>query len=121
MSEALKTLESEIAKACEGYTISNRGTIANRGKFEGDPTWVVYLWNLTMDGNSDIDVFDGDTLLSCFLLDESLALVTGLKQGHYVYLWETEQGFVSYSTMDQYEMSRLESAEDSDDESDGAP
>lgn len=74
----------------EGYKIVN-GRIANPGKFEGEPAYVVYFWDAFLNGFADED--DGETL-TFDVTDDDRAKFPELAEIKTVYLWETEAGFV---------------------------
>lgn len=69
------------------------------GKFEGEPLWVERLWEMALDGMADED----DGSLSLFVADDQLcADFPGCFQpGQYIYLEETEQGFVNSEVRDE--------------------
>lgn len=85
-----------IAAVREQYTITDRGTIANPGKFEGEPWFVVALWDAILDGDAGEE--DGDMGHWVEVTDET-AEVFGMDRavypiGSWLYVHEDGQGFV---------------------------
>ncbi len=107
------------------YTLSERGTIASPGKFEGEIWQTVALWDLMLDGGSDFETGDsesGEPVIAWFHVDAALiadltsnaaerdAFAADYPPGSYLGVWEDSQGFVRLT----------ESAEDpSDDAAEG--
>lgn len=82
------------------FVIKN-GVIVTPGKFEGEPEWILTLWEMVMSGMADESVHDGSTAYDAFKLDAKTAALTGYPQRNdaYVVLWSDSQGFVSHMTM----------------------
>ena len=75
-----------------GYTIyADSLTIADPGKFEGEPRYVLHFWDIYLDGGADED--DGQ-VLEFYVSLEDRAQFPELGQQSTVKLVETEQGFV---------------------------
>lgn len=73
--------------------------IREPGKFEGEPTYVPYLWDVVMDGFSDTTAYDGDTPVDILIIDsDDVAKFPDLKGIYAVAVWESEQGFVNHRT-----------------------
>ncbi len=106
-------IKSEIAK---DYNLTERGTIANPGKFEGEMWYVVALWDLVLNGGSDMETgedpavswFRVDSNLTDLLVSESMTaadagdtvgdFVAKYPVGSYFGLYEDSQGFVRIAT-----------------------
>jgi hypothetical protein len=66
------------------------------GKFEGEPSYVPYYWDKTMDGSEDDTIYDGDTPVSVFIVStEDINIFPELKGTYSVLLWEDDYGFVN--------------------------
>jgi len=72
------------------YTVEN-GIIQDPGKFEGEPLWSPYFYDLYLNGCAD---YDGDDELWFDIDDEDLAQFPELVGYTRVILREDEQGFV---------------------------
>lgn len=82
-------------------TYPNSDLIRSPGKFEGEPLWAVYFWNLAMDGSGDVEWDDDDTEVTTFQIqDEDRELFPELTEEGItaVSLWEDSQGFVHTET-----------------------
>jgi hypothetical protein len=77
------------------------GIIVTPGKFEGEPEWVLTLWDMVLGGMADESVHDGTTAYDAFRLDARTAVLTGydVRPDAYVVLWSDSQGFVSHMLM----------------------
>ena len=73
------------------YTITERLTIANPGKFEGEPRYVPYFWDAFLNGCADED--DGE-ILRFYVSPEDAKEFPELIGCAYVELCENDQGFV---------------------------
>ncbi len=98
--------KQDIAKE---YTLTSRGTVSNPGQFESEPWWVVALWDAALSGMCDVDAFDGDTEVSCFLLDPQVAAMCDEEPStiRYVCVWVSDQGFVNHTFLDIAEIDAL--------------
>lgn len=55
------------------YTVSADGRIASLGKFEGESWYAVALWELALDGGSDLEIGgEGSPSVSWWRIDEAL-------------------------------------------------
>ena len=98
------------------YTVDINGTVRSPGKFEGEHWSTVALWDAALDGAADRTVMDGDTEMSCFRLDEEIALlISGPGRVHapadpsvYVCVWERSDGFVFVDTIDESTLDAIE-------------
>lgn len=84
------------------YRIAN-GLIRNPGKFENEPEWVPYYWDLAMEGegedvyeeNEEADDLDPMELsYTEFVVDSEEEQAFGIPCGSKVRVWEDAQGFV---------------------------
>lgn len=65
------------------------------GKFEGEPIYAPYFWDLAMMSGEDDTEWDGDTMISVFdVSDEDLAMFPELNGVKTIRLWEDGNGFV---------------------------
>jgi hypothetical protein len=90
------------------------------GKFEGEPKYVREMWELAIDGFADKTIFEGDTEISAFLFDDELKRKTGknfrTKEKMYLALWETSDGFVHSTWIEESKLEAIEESEDEEDE-----
>ena len=88
--------KTEIAKV---YRLDEHGIVRSPGKFEGEPWWVVALWDVSLDGFADREDFDGATLLVSFAIDSDLVAAIGYRpvSCDFVSLWESDNGFVNHA------------------------
>lgn len=89
----------------QGYEINDRGTITSPGKFEGEPWFVVALWDCVMEGGEDLLIgnLDNDVTSSWFKLDADILADFELGAhdypiGSWIGVWEDSQGFVRHKT-----------------------
>lgn len=78
----------------EQYNVID-GIIRRAGKFEGEPVYVPFFWDIFLDGFADDD--DG-TIIKIKVNEEDRKEFPELKGATYVYLRETETGFVLSAT-----------------------
>lgn len=99
----------EVAKL---YEVSTNGIVKSPGKFEGEPWYVVALWDAVLDGVFDrLDYDEVDCPLSSFNLDPEImgmiqsvthvkgvtdARFAGSSENAYITLWEDDTGFVRH-------------------------
>lgn len=67
------------------------GHIKTPGKFEGEPRYVPYFWDIGLNGMADTD--DGETY-GFDISDEDRARFPELKRRRVLYLFERSDGFV---------------------------
>lgn len=103
----------------EDYKIVD-GRIVSPGKFEGEPAWILTLWDMVLGGMADVSVHDGTMAIDGFELDERTAALVGMeaRPGHYVCLWSDDQGFVSHIVMSEQELNNCEGFDVPDGDSD---
>lgn len=95
------TQQDESAAVRASYRHDSAGRITQPGKFEGEPIFAPYYWDLAMEGFADAD--NGATFTFKFKSsDQDFTLWPELKQWlgrkRTLKLWEDSQGFVhSYS------------------------
>jgi hypothetical protein len=72
-------------------------TTPGLGKFQGEPAYTPYLWNLALNGHdNDCFVDEGGIMVSLFYVDEGLRNQFDLPpETHAIVLWEDEVGFVN--------------------------
>ena len=97
------------------------GRIVSPGKFQGEPEWIVTLWEMVLNGSADISLHDGTMEIAAFEIDKDMAALTGYESAPdtYVAVWADDRGFVSHMTMtrdqiDACEPSDLDSSDDDD-------
>ena len=81
------------------YTLTG-DRVASPGKFEGEPWYVVALWDLVLDGAADGETWDGpdnDDLTAWFRVDDEMRAACGLDGSHsWIAVWERGDGFVCH-------------------------
>ena len=76
------------------YNVSPQGNIQNPGKFEGEPLYTVYFWDLVMDGCGDTH-WDADLEIKVFTVTpEELVMFPELEGITTIAVYESEVGFV---------------------------
>ena len=93
--------------------------IREHGKFEGEPSYVPYLWARVLDGMADETVDDGDTSVSLITIQpEDIINYADLDGVDVVALWERSDGFVCSREMTNSQTENFrrecEQADDSD-------
>ena len=93
----------------EEYDVKD-GIIQNPGKFECEPEWVLYYWELAMNGEGeDVTEYtdDGETageiageIAFRFTVDPDEADAFGLECGATVEIFQDSQGFVMGTVME---------------------
>jgi len=79
------------------FNVDDHGLITDPGKFEREPWWVPYYWN--MDGEDD-SYFSGpegvEVEIRVFYVSEGKVIkFSDLNEGDVVHLWEDDLGFVN--------------------------
>ena len=70
------------------------------GKFQGEPLYVRMFWDSALQGAADLDVYQGETLISCFeLSDADYRAHPGLIGCKVLALWEDACGFVHHAAL----------------------
>lgn len=89
----------------DGYTVNEHGIIQDPGKFEAEPIYVPYFWNVVLDGIAEDVDDDGQTLSVIMIDDEDRAKFPQLLDaGDYaIVLSERESGFVDSEVLTQTE------------------
>ncbi len=84
----------------QGYKLTPHGRVTSPGKFEGEPWWIVALWDRALDGFANATTDDGDVTFSHFYVDsdQELAEVSGIAtdRPREILVWEDENGFVRH-------------------------
>lgn len=76
-------------------------TVTSPGKFEGEPIYVVSMWDASLDGGADDEIPDPDTggessIYVVIVSDDDLKEYPELKDIYAVSLWATDNGFVHH-------------------------
>jgi hypothetical protein len=97
----MDTLQKESLEFADSFDYDEWGLITNPGKFEREPKYTPYFWNMTMLSAQDEDLYGDDgTCYSLFhVTDPDRAVFPELKDVKVVSLWESENGFV-FSDLD---------------------
>lgn len=83
------------AQILESYDIV-KGIVTNPGKFEGEPAYVPYFWELGLDGMADEDFTDvGGAVYAFDITEDDKIFFPGLLKYKRIELRESEVGFVS--------------------------
>ena len=86
---------SAIDRKAELMTEWPKGYVTALGKFEGEPISTIYFWDLMMDGRSDETLYEGDTPIEVFFVDDDDRILWDLSADTYaVAVYETSTGFV---------------------------
>jgi len=83
------------------------GVIVTPGKFEGEPEYAPYYYDLAMENGEDELVFDSDdTPVSIFYVsDEDREMFHIKPETHAILLWVSDDGFVNTQEMTETEVS----------------
>lgn len=74
------------------FSVDKHGIIQSPGKFEGEPIFVPYYWE--MDGHDD-EIISNDNLVRMFYVGKREAsMFPELTTSNVIYLWEDNQGFI---------------------------
>lgn len=89
------------------------GRIVSPGKFQGEPEWILDLWEKVLSGRSDVSLHDGSTAFDAFEIDDHISELTGYRpnKGTYIVLWSDDKGFVNSMVMDQAALDAIEAPE----------
>ena len=69
--------------------------ITDPGKFQSEPTYVPYFWDMVMNGFGDVEYDDFGNMVDIFEVDDTdRAKFPDLGDAKVIRLWESEQGFV---------------------------
>jgi hypothetical protein len=98
------------------FKVDSSGIIRTLGKFEGEPRYVPYYWDISMEQGQDDEVYfnENEPLYLFFVVtDEDKVKFPELADIYGICLYETEQGFVNsciYGTSQDYnaELERME-------------
>lgn len=87
------------------FSVDEHGVIQSPGKFEGEPIYVPYYWE--MDGEDD-EIIGNDKLIRIFYVGEwEASQFPELSTSNVVYLWEDELGFIHSYIRREEIMSRM--------------
>lgn len=82
----------------QAFGPTRAGVIVAPGKFEGEPIYVPYFWDLVLDGNSNDTIDDDGNLYSEILISrEDRERFPEIPEGSKIVLWEDSNGFVHHS------------------------
>lgn len=104
-------LVNESGMVEDSTTVDQRGVITERGKFEREPLYVWFAWNVwVMQGFGD-EITDGVNTYSVFDIDEDMVVnfpeLVDYKNTALV-IWNDEQGFVNHMIMNEEQYSEFE-------------
>ena len=92
-----QTTERQKMTQTEHANIDQHGLICDPGKFEGEPRYVQYLWNVVLDGEGET-VDDPDrpdaTMDLITLTDDDKRRFPALSRFDQALLWADDNGFV---------------------------
>lgn len=84
------------------YEILN-GRIVSPGKFEGEPIWLPYFWNLALDGAGIVSEFEEGTPVNTFTVQSEdfdifpeLTDIRANGQQVAISVWQNDLGFICY-------------------------
>jgi hypothetical protein len=92
------------AEVCEAHEADDRGIITSPGKFEGEPLWVAFFWELALLGfEADYEMMADGTAVSIFSVTqgdhEILKSFPSPSEADRIRLYETGDGFVHCDTV----------------------
>lgn len=78
--------------------------VSRPGKFENEPIYSPYFWDIVMNGFSD-DILDdnGETIDVCFINEKDLTLFPELKGTYAILIFQDNSGFVYCVSKNQKE------------------
>ena len=79
------------------YTVCN-GEIMSKGKFDGEPVWAPYFWDLALHGEADIETENGDSQFA--ITKEQRLMWPELGRAKTILLAELDTGDVVTTTME---------------------
>ena len=100
--------DREIAEELhDTYTINRNGLITNLGKFEKEPLYVAFFYELLLEGDGEIieDLKYGSVYTTFKLNDidddlaEAIYLPDDFEPTDYIVLWETADGFANHNIL----------------------
>jgi len=78
------------------YDVNEHGIITSPGKFEAEPLYVPYFWDIAMVSGEEETVYDDETPISFFIVsDDDRKEFPELDNIYGLALWETDTGFVN--------------------------
>lgn len=91
---------AKIRATYELFRLNELGVIQDPGKFEGEPIYVPFYWDMGLEGFADEDETDGDggNRYTFYLDDQDKAVWPELGSATRLHLSETETGFIYSST-----------------------
>lgn len=79
------------------FEIDDKDVIRSKGKFEGEPIWVVYLWNLLLNNSQDDEDDLGRALF--YPMQEDFMEFPELKEYEVIAIWNDNLGFVNHEIL----------------------
>lgn len=78
------------------------GLCADRGKFESEPPFTMYYWELYMNGagGEEFTLASGELANVYEIKEQDVVVFPELKGQKYVMIWESESGFVNHAWFD---------------------
>jgi hypothetical protein len=93
------------------YDVDERGVIRNPGKFEAEPCYVPYFWEMTMDGSAETMVWTDES--SSYVVEigdiDKMEWPELPADCAALHMSESDQGFVFCETLTAAELADLES------------
>lgn len=83
------------------YGLDDRGRVTSPGKFEGEPWYVVSLWDLVLEGLHDTEI--GDSALFLLSHDLTWAVDDYPPGASHIAVWEDPNGFVHHGFRNLYD------------------
>ena len=80
-----------------------QGIIHTPGKFEAEPIYTPYFYDIMMNGGGDETEYDDDgTVIDSFnITEEDIKVFPELKNTKQIRLWTSDQGFVYHETTEE--------------------
>ena len=104
--------KNEVAQS---YRLDRHGIVSQPGKFEGEPWYVVALYDLALDSWYDRCDYDGDTEIVSFALDKELRDAIGVEAEdprEFISLTTRDDGFVCHEFTFECDLESLEGVSD---------
>ena len=103
------------------YALNEHGIVQSPGKFEGEPWYVVALWDLVLEGCADEEIWEDDEQTSAFALSADMRRACGLSVpaidgADWILLWERSDGFVCSRKISYRKMTEIMRAIDEESE-----
>ena len=93
-------LHKESLDFANEFSVNAGGGINNPGKFEAEPLYVPYFWNMAMNGCGEDYTHEDGTHITVLEIDatdkENFIDLVGFSR---IELWESSQGFVFHNLL----------------------